>query len=240
MEDEKYENPILEEMGEENGMSGTLLKWVALVTMFIDHAAVALAPAYGNVYWCMRFIGRLAFPLYCFLIVEGFCHTRSVGRYLGRLAVFGLISEIPFNLLLTGHFFSLRYQNVYFTLFLGLAALWGYKKMADRHLWPLGLVWCVVLAFLAEILRADYGATGAALIWLLYFFRRWKLPRTLIGYFVLMAGAGDAEGTALISFILMDFYNGKRGGGKVPSWFFYAFYPVHIVLLCVIRAVIRL
>ncbi len=100
-------------------MSGFLLKLLALVTMLIDHTGHVLFP---GVMW-MRYIGRLAFPIYCFLLVEGFLHTRDLRKYMGRLAVFAVISEIPFDLAIYGEFFEPAHQNVFITLLFGLMAI---------------------------------------------------------------------------------------------------------------------
>lgn len=138
------------EAGKQRGISGSMVKIVAVITMLIDHAgAVILArliigrgyleslgrgqTALGNwlaengnlygSYSLMRSIGRLGFPIFCFLLAEGFQRTRDVKRYGLRLGLFALVSEIPFNLALTGHVTASRYQNVFFTLLLGLLVL---------------------------------------------------------------------------------------------------------------------
>ncbi len=233
-----------------DGMTATGLKWIALLTMLIDHTAVALVSSrtQADLYWMMRLTGRLAFPLYCFLITEGFTHTRSVKRYALRLLIFGLISELPFNMLLSGEWLSRRYQNVYWTLLLGLLAIWGAEFIQERLHRLLGesdraritafipaLCWCAVLAAAAEVLGTDYGWTGVALICVLYFLRQWKMTSLVVGYIVLLVGAGEAEFTAAISFILMYYYNGRKGENRHPL-FFYAFYPAHILVLCALRA----
>lgn len=133
------------------GLSGSTVKIIAVIAMLIDHAAAAVLARYlvqgirsaaDNqaawawqqehisfylVYNVMRAIGRLGFPIFCFLLVEGFQRTRNVKKYALRLGIFALISEIPFNLAICGQTFHTGYQNVYFTLLLGLLALSGFR-----------------------------------------------------------------------------------------------------------------
>ena len=100
------------------GLSGSTLKLIAIVTMFIDHlGVVAFETQISNYmvpYYIMRLIGRLAFPIFCFLLVEGFFHTRDVKKYALRLLVFAFISEIPFDLAFNRQLFYWRHQNVFF------------------------------------------------------------------------------------------------------------------------------
>lgn len=138
------------------GISGSTIKIIAVITMLIDHVAAALLTrivisrgffyAMGNeqrlIEWMkvnglllivtqlMRLIGRLGFPIFCFLLVEGFQKTRNVKKYAIRLGLFALISEIPFNLALTGWVWDPEYQNVYFTLLIGILALWTFDNIA--------------------------------------------------------------------------------------------------------------
>ena len=109
------------------GLSGSTLKLIAIVTMFIDHlGVVAFETQISNYmvpYYIMRLIGRLAFPIFCFLLVEGFFHTRDVKKYALRLLVFAFISEIPFDLAFNRQMFYWRHQNVFFTLFIGLLVI---------------------------------------------------------------------------------------------------------------------
>lgn len=112
-------------------MSGTTLKWIAVISMLIDHTAEVLInhnaaltdPIWAQIYVLMRGIGRIAFPIYAFLLVEGFLHTRDVKKYLARMLTFAVVSEIPFDLAVFHTPFYWGYQNVFFTLFLGLLAL---------------------------------------------------------------------------------------------------------------------
>lgn len=145
---------------EKRGISGSTVKIIAVIAMLIDHTAAAvllrqlLANGLGNIagagiaqqqqwvfdnaqlyscYTIMRLVGRLGFPIFCFLLVEGYQRTRDVKKYAVRLGIFALISEIPFDLALCGNVFFPGYQNVYFTLLLGLLALWAYGFFAERE-----------------------------------------------------------------------------------------------------------
>ena len=172
-------------------MSGNVLKFIAIITMLIDHIgavviengmlqvqnpdalAAILATPQGQAIWkadfVLRCIGRLAFPIFCFLLVEGFQYTRNVKKYAMRLGVFALVSEIPFNLAISGQACSLDSQNVYVTLLLGLIALIGVQKF-QREFWKQALV-ILGCSGLAAILRTDYGAFGVIFIVTLYLLR---------------------------------------------------------------------
>ena len=110
------------------------LKLIACLTMFIDHFGVAIArippfSAMPDLYGFCRIIGRLAFPIYAFLIAQGVKHTGREGKYLLRLAVGFLLSELPFDILFKGGF-TWEYQNVYLTLLLGAGLLMLQKRAA--------------------------------------------------------------------------------------------------------------
>lgn len=116
------------------GITGSTLKIIALVTMIIDHIGVViicplcdaslwLDDGLVNSYEIMRTIGRMAFPIYCFLLVEGFKYTHDRTRYAIRLFIFALISEVPFDLAINGSVWQMSYNNVFFTLLLGFIAI---------------------------------------------------------------------------------------------------------------------
>jgi len=251
----------------EKYLSGNALKMIAIVTMFIDHAAVVLIEnnilngpfhfdfqainssksltMWWNIDIAMRYIGRFAFPIFCFLIVEGFLHTRDVRKYAWRLLVFAFISEIPFDLAAFNTWFYIQYQNVYFTLFLGLLAIAGiqrYDGSGGRKesgeidfitespcLWKQAVV-IVACCGAAHLLRTDYDAFGVFFIVLLYLCRNQIWMQTIIGSIALLW-----EVTAPLAFIPIRLYNGTRGK-KNLKWFFYLFYPVHLLVLVIIRA----
>lgn len=136
----------------QRGISGSTVKLVGIITMFIDHfAAVVLARILirilmsdgrtdqfndlYSIYSVLRMVGRLGFPIFCFLLVEGFDKTRSRAKYALRLGVFALISEIPFDLAFSARVLEFGYQNVYFTLFLGMLVLCVYDFL-EKHKLP--------------------------------------------------------------------------------------------------------
>ena len=178
------------------------------------------------IYNLSRDIGRLAFPIFCFLIVEGFLHTRNVKKYAGRLFLFALISEIPFDLALKGNVFYPDKQNVYFTLFIGLLVMVGISYITEngtRNM-SLAILPIAVGMVAAYYIDTDYNYKGVFLIAVLYLMRYTRLYQCIGG-----AAAVSWEIPAPLAFIPIYFYNGKRGFQL--KYFFYWFYPVHLLLL---------
>lgn len=230
------------------GISGSTVKLVAIVTMFIDHFAAAVLARvlisqirlYGeysdplyDIYQIMRMVGRLGFPIFCFLLVEGFEKTRNRAKYALRLGLFALISEVPFDLAFSAKILEFGYQNVYFTLFLGLLALCMFDLIAKRK-FPAVFQWFLCAAalcpfiFLAELLRTDYGGMGVLTIAVIYILRRSNVLAMAGGCAVLTLMALN-ELPAFFAILPAAAYNGKRG--LKLKYFFYAFYPVHLFLL---------
>ena len=221
-------------------LDGSMLKLIAVLTMAIDHTAsiivryrnMPLFTALGHtidLYPTMRIIGRLSFPIYAFLLVEGFLHTSNTKKYARDLLIFALISEIPWDL---AHVGRLLYsgQNVMFTLLLGLLGIWAIREYQDQFR-KLALSLLGLLA-LSVVLGADYGCSGFGFILLMYLLREKKLYRAVVGSCFLantwLAG---------LAFIPISMYNGKRGfiQGKALKYAFYAFYPLHLFILFAIR-----
>lgn len=235
------------------GLSGTALKRIACITMFIDHIGAScleagiLLPAittgaasYGGVSVSalltvdrvLRFTGRLAFPLFCFLLVEGFLHTHDAKRYVQRLLLFGCISEVPFDLAFFRTPFTLQYQNVYWTLALGLLAMAGIRHFETPagSSTTKGILCACACALAAQLANTDYGAIGVMLIAALYITRADRKKQCIVGAAMMLY-----ELTAPLAFVLIWFYNGQRGAcGKVQQQVFYWFYPVHIALLALV------
>lgn len=223
------------------GLSGSALKIIAIAAMLIDHiGAVVLArqllageggAGLYQIYWVLRTVGRIAFPIFCFLLVEGFEHTRNRKRYALRLLVFALISEVPFDLALSSTVFDASHQNVFFTLFIGLLTMQGFHIVEQKAGWsPFVCALCLsAMMFggmgVAYLLHTDYDAKGIMCIIALYVFR--KIPGAQI-----LAGCiafGWWELAALVAFIPIAFYNGKRGWNL--KYGFYLFYPAHLLIL---------
>lgn len=213
------------------------LKLIAMAIMLIDHFAVVVLERgiglYGEWYQrdlVLRSIGRIAFPIFCFSIVEGFQKTSNAKAYLKRLVIFALISEIPFDLALSGKLFSIGYENVFWTLAFGLAAL---ICITDREMaqWKkmLGFALCILLPFL---LHTDYSFYGVLTIVLMYELREQPAAAYLAGLVVLVL-QNPTEIWAAFGFLLLFFYNGERGRGN--KYLFYGFYPLHLLLLVLLK-----
>lgn len=251
------------EAPKKRGISGSTIKIIAIVSMLIDHIGAGLLGrllmkaglmemmsssdlnvmmgwlaengALYYTYTAMRMIGRLGFPIFCFLLVEGFQRTHNVKKYALRLGIFALVSEIPFDLCFKGKFLEFTYQNVFFTLFLGLLTMIAFDWISKKE-WAanesLNRVVKVIFsaaalavgAGVAHFLKTDYAATGVICIMVLYVFRKRKPLQITAGCVAFLW-----EVTAPLAFIPIGFYNGQRG--LKMKYFFYAFYPVHLLLI---------
>ncbi len=209
------------------GLSVFDLKCIAVATMLIDHIGAFL---YTDQVW-MRYIGRLAFPIYCFLLVEGYYHTRDVRKYIGRLALFALISEVPFDLALAGQPVYMEHQNVFFTLTLGLTCICVLDRLTSKWL-ALGIVAGIWL-LTGYVIRPDYSIGGLIMIFFFYRFRSQWLYRLLSVAAINCLYYGPIQWAGTAALLPIHFYNGKKGPSA--KYFFYAFYPVHLLLLYLIR-----
>lgn len=277
-------------------LDSDVLKLIAVVTMLIDHIGAAViwnlfsvvtAEDYDvleQVYHIFRNIGRTAFPIFVFLLVEGFFHTHSRKKYFGRLALSALLSEIPYDMAFHGMFPYWEDQNVFWTFCIGFLVIWGMEKLyrvyrdgsdilrrdserrkkqisgaLSRHDWK-KMHWyeaeshyeiryrsgypvmtafavsCFVVigAAAAHVFEVDYGVYGVLLILLFYLGKHGNVPRIVTcvcGYLLFLW-----EPYCLGGFLLILFYNGKRKQrGKGFQYFFYLFYPLHLMILGLVR-----
>ncbi len=229
-------------------LNGSQLKMIAIITMLIDHIAAAVilnaiimphvpisktGPYYSIylVYRMMRNIGRIAFPIFCFFIVEGFKYTHDRWKYALRMLIFALISEIPFDLAFYEEPFYWGHQNVYWTLLIGILMMimWEWIGEQYRENAAVGRVLqiCSFAAFcgIAYLMKTDYNARGIILIFVLYLFRYQRLTQIIAGALAIFW----EWPAVLMSFPFLCLYNGKRGKGH--KYFFYIFYPLHLLLL---------
>lgn len=212
------------------------LKLLACITMLIDHIAAVLFPSA-----VMRVVGRLSFPIYCFLLAKGVVHTRRPGRYLLRMGICAVLSEIPYDLAFYGAL-TLTSQSVMLTLFLGLCMGLLMQKLKS---WPLKLLIAVPFALLAELVNASYGGWGIAMVGLFVLIEaqswkyllltaalliiNWGIPSALLRFNGILIPM-QLFATAAIVPIAM--YSGKKlTNSKVVQWGFYLFYPVHLLIL---------
>ena len=224
-------------------LSGSGLKMIAVIVMFIDHYSAhilryiplggkTLFTLFGRkyaVYTVGRDIGRIAFPIFVFLLAEGFIHTHNRLLYARNLALFALISELPFDYALKASVPFWHKQNVYWTLLISLICI----ALLDRLR---GIPWVQFIAVaasmsLANAMMTDYNFKGVFLIVMLYLFHDYRLYQCVAG-----AAAISWERWAPLSYILCFLYNGKRG--LKLRYFFYVFYPGHLMLLGIIRHMI--
>lgn len=234
---------------ERKGLSQEGLKLTACVSMLLDHiGAILIYPVYlahsetGGLYTAyrlLRIIGRLAFPIYCFLLVEGFHRTRDRRAYGLRLLVGATLAELPFDLAFSGGV-DLSGFSVMVTLLLGYLALTALEK------WPGGGGWMAVAALFltAECLGTDYAGTGVAIIVCLELTRRrpvWRLLGLVVlcwsGYGVKIGPLSvPIQAFAVLALIPIHFYSGrKQTRSRGVQWAFYLFYPVHLLILWGIR-----
>ena len=223
-------------------LSNSALKVFAVITMLIDHVAIVFRYKFNTVfltvtdygityYSLMRFIGRWSFPVYVFLITEGFVHTRNRKMYGQRLLIFAFLSEIPWNLEHTGTFYYEK-QNVFFTLFLGYTGLClteqiqKGKETLKNQLLLLGLL------LISFVLKADYGYIGFCFILMMYLLRESLTLRAVAGICLL-----SCHWKAVPAFAVIGLYNGKRGfiSNRFLQICFYVIYPLHMLIFYFIK-----
>ena len=179
----------------------------------------------------MHYIGRIAFPLFAFLITEGFTHTHDRKKYGINLLTFALISELPWNLVHTGELFYSR-QNVFFTLLLGYMGLCAIDLYKNDHKKLIITLACLLGVSL--VLRADYTCFGFGFILLLYILKD-RYMMAILGCCML-----PSRWIGGLAFIPILMYNGQRGFAKAKwtKYAFYIFYPLHLLALYLIRTYI--
>ena len=229
-------------------LNASHLKLIAMVCMLIDHTWGVLVTDYQ---W-MNCVGRLAFPIFAFQIAEGYAHTKNFKKYLLRMFLFALVSEIPYNFMTGGWWINPFGQNVMFTFCLALLMIRLIDRAAEKH-WALRLLVTVAVLALAYLLGTvtfvDYHGAGVLMVLVFWLFRNvrfgWLIQLAALVYinFEMLGGLGFEVGStfipnqafAVLAMIPILLYNGKQGWmSKGFQYACYAFYPVHILILVLI------
>ena len=224
-------------------LSGAQLKLTAILSMLIDHVNKALIypnlvsnngilTTVSNIF---DILGRIAFPLFCFMLVEGFFKTRSRKKYLLNLLIFGVISEVPFDMFTTASFFNTNWNNVMFTLALVLITIWSIDILKEKMqklpkaLWYfVSLLIVLIMCIVAMFLALDYEHHAILMGYFFYLFHDMRIFSILFGY-----ASMYTQPWSLLGFGLTLTYNGQRG--KQNKWLNYWFYPVHLLILGILR-----
>lgn len=224
-------------------MSSFILKIIACISMFCDHFGDAF---FGKVTF-LNYIGRFAFPIFCFQIVQGYIHTHDIKKYILRLSIFAIISQIPFMLFYHVVFDSFAI-NVIFTLLFGLLTILIY----DKYNKFVGACSCLLLGTVAQVCQFDYGFFGVFIIFMFYLLRNKKIAMSItfaiavivkyaipliqyglpISYLFIGGKYSMMVYFTLFSIIPILFYNGKKG--KDAKYLFYIFYPLHLLILALL------
>ncbi|MBE6716727.1 MAG: hypothetical protein E7573_07385 [Ruminococcaceae bacterium] len=238
------------------GLSGSVLKMIAMAAMLTDHISVVF---FGPDMTVLRLIGRMAFPIFAYLIGEGVRYSKDIKKYALRLFIFALISEIPYDMAFSGSFFSFEKQNVYFTLLAGLISVVILRKLKEHKLGFLGIFTTALVAVVPLVIASDYGFMGVVIITLFYVFGGSAgfiraggfllccaascfaivlispdmIGLDMIPFSIPIPGIVSSQIYSILAVIPLMLYNGEKGF-KMNRYFFYAFYPVHILILGII------
>lgn len=240
-------------------LSSFTLHIIAMILMLGDHLWATLLPAQE---W-LTCLGRIAFPIFAFMAVEGYFHTHNLKKYLLRLLGFAAISEIPFDLMTEGVLFYPFHQNVLWTFLIGLTGIFLIEKARskyNRFIYFLCASMVVLLGFvIGTVGMVDYYGPGVLTIFIFYFFhgkRWWQILGQLIGmYFVNIQLLGGLfypvnilgydieivqQGFAILALIPIWLYNGRQGyHSKWFKYFCYAFYPAHLLIIGLIMKLVN-
>ncbi|AYA99739.1 TraX family protein [Lachnoanaerobaculum umeaense] len=220
--------------------TGAQLKYIAFLSMLIDHVNNAIVTPLldgggfllylSNIF---SILGRIAFPIFVFFIVEGFFKTKDRRKYLLTLMLFGVISEVPFDMFTSKTFFNLYWNNMMFTLALCLVTIWIIdiikRKITNKALWYITSIIIVILFCLVAMgLSLDYDYHAILAAYIFYIFYDKPLIGAGLGYLSIIK-----ELYSILGFAMTIGYNGKRG--RQYKYLNYLFYPVHILILGILR-----
>lgn len=232
-------------------MSNFILKLIAIITMLIDHIGYFYFPDV----MILRFVGRIAFPLYAFLITQGIFYTKDKIKYFKRIFIMAILSEIPFNLLASKNIFYPSSQNVLLLFSIAIGTIILYEKLKEKNK---DSYYAILIGIILSILlKPDYSLVGILLIYIFYFLIKTDknhstkiiIPALFFVLYQIIENAifypyGAIQSIidfswiylgSLISYVLIYFYNGKLGyKNKFLNKLFYLFYPLHMLMIYLI------
>lgn len=238
-------------------MTSFWLHIFAMFFMLLDHTW-GFGLVSNDIFTC---IGRIAFPIFAFMIVEGYFKTNNLKKYVLRLFVFALLAEIPFNLMLGGRVIYPVAQNVLWTFLIGIGLIWLYEKVKNKNIFirALMLIFVIILAFAFGVLTlCDYHYAGIFMVLVFYFFHDkkwynlilqiiclWYINTEMLGGFEYVFNLFGQEvhllrqNISMLSLIPIWLYNGKHGYyNKIVRNFYYWFYPCHMLILWIIKQIV--
>jgi hypothetical protein len=227
-----------------------------MIFMLCDHLWGTVIP--GNDW--LTCIGRISFPIFAFMIVEGYFHTRNLKKYVGRLLLFAVISEIPFNLAMGSRWFYPVHQNVLWSFLISIGLIWLNERVKAKKILPrilVGVSTILLGCLLGIITFVDFYHAGVLTVLAFYFFRRrkwwcyigqlvllWYINVEVLGglsYEIVLGGETyflSQQSFALLALIPIWLYRGKQGyHSKWLQYVYYAFYPVHLLILGLIKLI---
>lgn len=205
------------------------LKVIALLTMVFDHFGAMFLPEIDTI----RIIGRIAFILYAFMIVEGVYHTKNINKYISKIFIWAMLSEIPFDLAFHGKLVYLGHQNIFFSLLISILGLAYFKTSKNYFLSFLVGMICLIVS---HFLKVDYSWYGVLIVFIFYFLKKIPVLKfALIETFSMIASftISGLQFFAFLGFIPIIIYNGKQG--KKTGVFYYSFYALHLLIFSIIK-----
>lgn len=231
-----------------------LLHIMAMLFMLCDHLWGTIVP--GNDW--LTCIGRISFPIFAFMLVEGYFHTKNLKKYVFRLLIFAVISEIPFNLAMGSSWFYPIHQNVLWSFLISIGLIHWNEKVKEKQIWKRILVGIATVSIgyvVGLITFVDFYNAGILMVLVFYFFKKkqwwcylgqlvclWYINFEMLGglsYEVNIFGETHfiaRQGFALLALIPIWLYRGKQGyHSKALQYAYYAFYPLHLLILGILK-----
>lgn len=238
-------------------MNSFVLHIIAMSCMLLDHIW-HFGLINHNILNC---IGRIAFPIFAFMIVEGYFKTKDLKKYILRLFIFALLSEIPFNLMLGGSVIYSVTQNVLWTFLIGIGLIWLMEKVKGKNIFirALMLIFILFAGFILGLIGlTDYHYAGVFTVFVFYFFRNkkwynlivqiiclWVINTEILGGYEYLINVGNytihilRQSIAILGLIPIWLYNGNQGYyNKFIKYLYYSFYPLHLLVLWMISQII--